>query len=515
MRKRHDSAVVAVVAAGILAAACASAGHSASRPIGVSESDVAPARAEKSPGKSPSAGADGGTERAGASPSPENPTTRAGNAEDGRVSLPEDWPPGTRSLEVKEIAHVLGVPTDRARYIGKVVRGTRVAWQRVVAPDREDPEVTRTRRRRRGEPCLAWVEIRPEGWLCKSLLAPSPAEPQGSHQPVLQKGRLWPDDYFKVMADETKVYKTVDDVRANVVDKLLSTKVMLVGTGVVHVDDAPYVKTDHGLIDAAALAKFWPSEFEGLILRDRTPVTWPFAWVFFERGGRKPPVYPQPEGAGKPVRDAARRQIVPVLEERNGFVRIGDAEWIERKHLRVATLTPRPAPVSPGKQWLDVDLDEQVLVAYEGENPVFATLVSTGGPKNPTPVATYRVRAKAATTPMDGDPKVPNHYEVSAVPWAVRFADGLFVHGVYWHDGFGGARSHGCVNVSPRDAAFLYDWVEPKVPDGWSELEAPGTDGVIVRVRDRNHPDPPLFDYTSEESKAGRSADPWSPRAAP
>jgi hypothetical protein len=100
---------------------------------------------------------------------------------------------------------------------------------------------------------------------------------------------------------------------------------------------------------------------------------------------------------------------------------------------------------------------------------------------------------------MAGHPTVPNRYEGSAVPWAVRFANGLFIHGVYWHDGFGGARSHGCVNVSPKDAKFIYEWVRPEVPDGWSEVEVPGGEGAIVRVHDRAHPDPPPFDYTKEE----------------
>ena len=99
---------------------------------------------------------------------------------------------------------------------------------------------------------------------------------------------------------------------------------------------------------------------------------------------------------------------------------------------------------------------------------------------------------------MAGDPNIPNRYEVSAVPWAVRFADGFFIHGVYWHDGFGGPRSHGCVNVSPKDAAFLFDWVTPTVPEGWSEVEVLDASGPIVRVHDHQIPDPPAFDYTKE-----------------
>jgi hypothetical protein len=493
MPRRLEPALM-LAAAFTLAVACASGGRPLPQAIGVSGvsgTGTASASAAAEPPAAPSREHAAGTASSGAS--------------DGRVPLPEDFPPGTRSLQVREIAHVLGAPLDRAGYIGKVTDGTRVAWQRIVPPDPEDPEITKTRRRRRGEPCAAWVELRPNGWLCRSLLAPSREEPHGTHQPVMQKGRLTPDDYFKVMADETKVYRSADDVRANVVEKLLSTKVMLVGQGVLHIDETPYLKTDHGLIDATLLGKFSPSDFAGLNLRERPSLTWPFAWIFFERGGRKPPVYGEPGRDTRPVRVGIRREIVPVLEERNGFVRISDAEWVERKHLRVAAVTAPPAQVSGDDQWIDIDLDEQVLVAYRGQTPVFVTLVSTGGHKNPTPVATYRVQAKAATTPMAGDPKVPNRYEVSAVPWAVRFANGLFVHGVYWHDGFGGARSHGCVNVSPKDAAFLYEWIGPAVPDGWSEVEVPGGEGAIVRVHDRQNPDPPPFDYAREQPRVAQA----------
>jgi len=257
------------------------------------------------------------------------------------------------------------------------------------------------------------------------------------------------------------------------------------------------MKTDHGLIQADRLAKFWPSDFSGVVVAPRPPLAFPFGWVFVERWAKKPFVLPSPDSKSEPVRTAARREIVPILEERDGFVRIGDGEWIDRKYVRVARLTDPPDGVSDSDQWVDVDRDEQVLVAYRGKAPVFATLVSTGG-KKPTPLATYRVRAKAATTSMDGDPSVPNRYEVSAVPWAVRFGEGLFIHGVYWHDGFGGPRSHGCVNVSPKDAAFFFDWIGPPMPDGWSEVEVPAGEGAIVRIRDRDHPSPPPFDYSKE-----------------
>jgi lipoprotein-anchoring transpeptidase ErfK/SrfK len=492
-----------VLALGSLAVACGSSPPLANGvAVGVSTAPrAAPDRSATplSASESPPDG-DGAPQKTAAITAPGSasaPTTGATNRPeppDGRTSVADDFPEGTRSLKVREVAHVFGAPSDRARYIGKIMGGTRVAWRRVVAPDVDD-----RRSSHRPPRCAAWVEIVPSGWLCKTLLAPSPDPPKGVRQPVVKIGQPTPDDYFKVMVDDTKAFKSEDDVRADVVDKLVSTKVMLVGTGVVHVDDTPYLKTDHGLIEAASLAKFWPSDFEGIVLAEHPAVAFPFAWVFYERGARKAPVYAAPDSSGGPVRVATRREIVSFGEEQNGFVRIADREWIERKYVRVARLTDPPPGTTDSAQWIDVDRDEQVLVAYQGTKPVFVTLVSTGGKKDPTPLATYQVRAKAATTPMDGDPSIPNHYEVSAVPWAVRFAKGFFIHGAYWHDGFGGARSHGCVNVSPKDAAFLFDWIAPAVPDGWSEVEVPLGSGAVVRIRDREHPTPPLFDYSREE----------------
>jgi hypothetical protein len=76
----------------------------------------------------------------------------------------------------------------------------------------------------------------------------------------------------------------------------------------------------------------------------------------------------------------------------------------------------------------------------------------------------------------------------------------LFIHTAYWHDAFGNTVSHGCVNVSPKDARFLFDWIEPRLPDGWSEIEVPFGQGSWVRVRDRNSPEPAPHDYAAEEA---------------
>jgi hypothetical protein len=82
-------------------------------------------------------------------------------------------------------------------------------------------------------------------------------------------------------------------------------------------------------------------------------------------------------------------------------------------------------------------------------------------------------------------------YSVANVPWAMYFHEAYALHGAYWHNGFGRARSHGCVNLAPKDARWLYEFIGPEMPPGWSALEADASaPGSAVRIRSRRDPQP-------------------------
>jgi hypothetical protein len=180
--------------------------------------------------------------------------------------------------------------------------------------------------------------------------------------------------------------------------------------------------------------------------------------------------------------------------------RIGELRWLAAADVRVFTPAPPPAHLRPGERWIDVDLDSQILVAFEGDLPVYATLISSGGRDTPTETGEYRMWLKQAEADMNGlhgeDP-----YSVATVPWTQFFSPekGLALHTAYWHDQFGVRRSAGCVNLAPRDARWLYFWSDPQVPPGWTMaagvVEAPGS---IVRVRTRDEPSPPAKGYAKK-----------------
>ncbi|MBM4356469.1 MAG: L,D-transpeptidase, partial [Deltaproteobacteria bacterium] len=196
-------------------------------------------------------------------------------------------------------------------------------------------------------------------------------------------------------------------------------------------------------------------------------------------------------GSGK-----VRLDHVDWLEESPGaggpFVRVADDRWMRASDLRRPSVAAPPPEVdSPaGERWIDVDLAGQTLVAYEGARPVFATLVSTGrgkpGSALGTPLGTHRIWVKLLGATMDNleDPGAANYYRIEDVPYVQFFSKGVGLHAAFWHRNFGRVRSHGCVNLAPRDAAFLFDFTGPRVPAGWSAALPTSHDaGTVVRVR--------------------------------
>jgi len=68
---------------------------------------------------------------------------------------------------------------------------------------------------------------------------------------------------------------------------------------------------------------------------------------------------------------------------------------------------------------------------------------------------------------MDGDDTTEDSFDLRDVPYIQYFHKGYALHGAYWHDAFGKVRSHGCINLAPVDAAWLFEWTDPDVPAQW------------------------------------------------
>ncbi len=110
------------------------------------------------------------------------------------------------------------------------------------------------------------------------------------------------------------------------------------------------------------------------------------------------------------------------------------------------------------EKWIEVNLGQQRVYAWEGNNRVMNFLVSTGK-WAPTPVGDYKVWIKLANTTMKGGSKaLGTYYYLPNVPCVMYFYKGYGLHGTYWHNNFGTPMSHGCVNLKTDDACQLYNW---------------------------------------------------------
>jgi lipoprotein-anchoring transpeptidase ErfK/SrfK len=111
------------------------------------------------------------------------------------------------------------------------------------------------------------------------------------------------------------------------------------------------------------------------------------------------------------------------------------------------------------QKWIDIDLSEQRLTAYEGEDIVLSVLVSTGLPHTPTPIGEFRIRFRVRVQEMGGD-----DYSLPNVEYVSYFFKDYAMHGTYWHNNFGQPMSHGCVNLRTPDAQWIYNWAPLGTP---------------------------------------------------
>ena len=241
----------------------------------------------------------------------------------------------------------------------------------------------------------------------------------------------------------------------------------------------------HEFVPSRALLQVEGSSFQGVVL-DGERWALPVAFAISNRARR----YERREdGRLRPAREPVRYhdvfRVTGRETHRGREYLVGADGYLYRdRYVTVIEARARPEGVGPQDKWFDVDLSRQALVAYEGDRPVYATLVSTGrvrreGDPNRdhrTPTGLFRISSKHLTHNMDGDNAIDGPYSIEDVPYVMYFQLAYALHGAFWHNRFGRPKSHGCVNLAPRDARWLFDWADPQLPDGWHGIY-PGETG--------------------------------------
>lgn len=330
-----------------------------------------------------------------------------------------------------------------------------------------------------------WLLVAAEAFICEDGVTPSRLAPLALDAPSRASADGLPYRYSFVSRDGSFGYDALSTAEEGVPSTQLQPGF---GVAVQRVaEKAPgdaFGLTSHG---------FW------VPVRDLTPApaisfqgsTWSDALGWVVRDGA--PLFSAP-GKRRAGASLARLTTVSVLEMRGSgraeYVRVGDADWLRGDDVRRPKLAPPPLEVRPLERWLDIDLERQTLVAYQGATPVFATLISSGrgaaGTEAATPPGAHRLWVKLRTSDMDNveDLAARENYAIEAVPWVQFFQRGYGLHGAFWHRRFGEVKSHGCVNLAPLDAERLFSWTSPRLFPGWTAvLPTPREPGTLVRVR--------------------------------
>lgn len=194
----------------------------------------------------------------------------------------------------------------------------------------------------------------------------------------------------------------------------------------------------------------------------------PFGWVL-----RPYKTRPEPNAEPLPgAREVQRYDFVEVHASSRDdagviWYDIGQGQWVRYDILALIRVRKAPEEVAEGEWWIDIDLQQQIFATYEGDRMVFAGLISSGLSRWPTRVVVSQVWRSDLTTPMEGGVKGDDYYYIDAVPHTLFYDGEIALHGAYWHDDFGRPKSHGCVNMAPRVAEWVYFWAEGAPNDLW------------------------------------------------
>jgi hypothetical protein len=180
------------------------------------------------------------------------------------------------------------------------------------------------------------------------------------------------------------------------------------------------------------------------------------ATSFVDRSRLRPVAVPAPPAApgrwwghvtvdGANLRSAPKAQA-PVIADNPAWAQLNDHTFIysaETRPVDLPSAPPVPVNAPPGGRWIDVNLTQQVVVAYEGRPLVRMARTSTGRPGFETPPGAYAILWRVASETMT--------------------SAGVVGTGGQTHQ-FGIPSSHGCAGLLSADAQFFWDWASVGTP---------------------------------------------------
>ncbi|NIM96187.1 MAG: L,D-transpeptidase family protein [Anaerolineales bacterium] len=320
--------------------------------------------------------------------------------------------------------------------------------------------------------CSTRLQLRHPG-LCNSLgpasymeeyarmgIYPEKPLPADVNDPAL--GYL-PYNYLRVANSGVDVYGSLDDAIKS------QNALRSLGRGTIFVswidryDDGNHViyQIAPGIhIRGDRVSRISLPNFLGLAFEE-TP-RYPFGWIIRNVTSSVTPGYGQPLTSNNYLRTEVVQVYDNVKIGELDWYMIGPGEWIEQHNIAIVDPSlGKPEGVTV-ESWVSINLYEQTLAVYENGELVFATMVSSGLQGWWTRPGLFQVYKKVETTTMQGafEADRSDFYYLEDVPYVLYFDEARALHGTYWHNNYGYQQSHGCVNLSPADSRWIYDWAE-------------------------------------------------------
>lgn len=346
---------------------------------------------------------------------------------------------------------------------------------------------------------VGWYAVRPVGFVCASgsatLDTSHPTLSVMSVRPSLESAL--PYTYARTVRDAT-LYE-VDPSRDVAVHEVGTVRarsgLAIVGSWSAANEAGKPLRlaltTEGKFLTAADLESAQPSAFRGVELSGGRALPLAFvvkrgvhSWTFRDESpekGEALPYHAELDLGGK------RRKISGVE-----FVETKDGRWVRTRDVTVVLARHELPPFAEGDQkWLDVSVVTGTLVAYTGQKPWFVTLVSVGQDRLGAPGSSFAtergeldVVGKHVTFVGRDPASFMDGASIYDAPWVLELSSGQVLVGAYWHDRFGIEHGPGNLELSPADAARLFQWATPPLPTGWHAVRfSKGSPRTIVNVR--------------------------------
>jgi hypothetical protein len=318
------------------------------------------------------------------------------------------------------------------------------------------------------------VPTGPSGYLSrlaeKGIAFPIPPLPASQPDTALKNVDV---SYAEVITPNAPIYSSLEDAIAGnkkqAAQRLNGITVYISYTNVQETNGKKFYQTGLGSWiwggDISRIGVLPP--FQGLIFSN-TPVT-DFGWVltFFAPAPqvetKRTPGYQGDDYTGHLLNlyDVVRVFGEEKVDDELWYL-VGPDEWLPKKYVARVDVNPNPPTGVAGDRWIEVNLFEQTIAVYDHRQLIFATVIASGMDPFWTQPGVFQIYEKHDKTPMTGSFEADRSdaYYLEDVPWTMYYDQARALHGAYWRTKMGFEQSHGCINMTPGDAHWLFDWAQ-------------------------------------------------------